>query len=298
MLSLIIFVVPLLILKMMMELIRKRIKNCNSIKESNKLRHRAKIIMIIGSSQLLLLSIAVFFEMNEINVRYLLRYSPMEFVVGLFVLMLIYWMVIKDVASRGDKLLQLINFNEIFLEISTKSVESVPEKFVLYLRGFRHDDYAPDSYSVVRTYKGHFSEQILHEYLNVPMCAVGMNKELWQPKGAMRVYVDDNCWKDDVKNLMEKSLMNVILVNDRSSCIWEIEQSCSQLNKTIFVVDDVDVYKRAKADLKVFELPEVDLKEYWDGFYFYKKDEGFEIIPFNPSHKSEYGKWIFDTYIA
>ena len=290
MLSFIIFVAPLLILKMIMDLIRKRIKKCNSIKKSNKLRHKAKIIMIIGVSLLLLLSVALFFEMNEINVLYLLRSSPMVFIICLFVLTLAYWIIIKDVASRGNRLIKLIDFNEIFLEISTKSVESVPEKFVLYLRGFRHDSYAKDSYSEVRTYKALFSEQILCEYLNIPMYAVGMNKELWQPKGAMRVYIDDDNWMDEVKNLMGKSLMNVILVNDRSSCIWEIEQSCSQLNKTIFVVDDVDVYKRAKAGITVLELPEVDLKKYWNGFYFYKKDEGFEIIPFNPSHESDYGK--------
>ena len=75
---------------------------------------------------------------------------------------------------------------------------------------------------------------------SINVVAVGMTKEISSPEGgAQRVYLNDDTWQKDVKLMMEKAYKIVILVNDRDSCIWEIEQSAEMQDKTVYIVDDL-----------------------------------------------------------
>ena len=141
--------------------------------------------------------------------------------------------------------------------ISTSSKESFLNnysRFVLYLRGFECDDYSKkhhlkkkgfSEYQMVRLLKG-----------RIQVCAVGMTKELDSPDGAIRVYVSDSTWKDDVRELMDKSESIYILVNDRPSCLWEIEQSAELKSKTVYLVDNVVRYLSVQSKLSnVLDFP-------------------------------------------
>ena len=107
--------------------------------------------------------------------------------------------------------------------ISTASKHDFLEqhnKYCLFLRGFEQDDYGHDPVVSEKTYDS-FSEYEFTSLVmqNTPICAVGMTKEVNSPRGATRVYLNDDSWQNDVLELMEKSQAIYILVNDRKSCI-------------------------------------------------------------------------------
>lgn len=141
--------------------------------------------------------------------------------------------------------------------ISTFSKETFlnnHSRFSLYLRGFEDDDYSKkrqfnnskfSEYQLVRLLKTH-----------IQVCAVGMTKELDSPDGAIRVYVNDDSWKDDVRELMGKSESIYILVNDRPSCLWEIVQSTELKSKTVYLVNNIVRYQIVLSKLgNVLDLP-------------------------------------------
>lgn len=175
---------------------------------------------------------------------------------------------------------------------STMSLNQIPDKFILYLRGFEQDVYSSHIIIEGNVNNGNFSEHLLSEYFvdRIPFIAVGMTKELWQPSGARRIYVDDKSWKDDVRFLMDKSLCNIILVNDRTSCIWEIEQSKTFLSKTIFIIDSIEKYNNVKTIVKQINMPDIENSNVMNGFFFTTYDNETEILPFNPSSKYDYKK--------
>ena len=89
--------------------------------------------------------------------------------------------------------------------------------------------------------------EVLESY--TPVCAIGMTKEADSPFGARRVYVSDESWKEDVRDLMNRANLIFVLLNDRPSCIWEIEQSADVLNKTCFLVEDIEKYNSIRSKL-------------------------------------------------
>ncbi len=151
--------------------------------------------------------------------------------------------------------------------------------FILYLRPFDSDKY--DNFSSyqfadpeveqnedgetipvkTRTFPS-FSEKLLVDELEMvqgaPVCAIGMTKEAEHPDGAIRIYVSDKTWQQDVSEMMEKAKTIIILVADKESCIWEIEQTSKYLNKTIFIIEDQDIFNcvREKTGQKM-ELPAI-----------------------------------------
>ena len=126
------------------------------------------------------------------------------------------------------------------------------EHFALFLRGFAEDDYSKEKDLAKPEESGHFSEYKFMSLLQtkIPACAIGMTKESDSPYGAARIYVNDASWKEDVKEMMEKADEIYILVNDRISCIWEIEQSAPLLKKTTFIIDDRQKYERVRNSLQ------------------------------------------------
>lgn len=137
--------------------------------------------------------------------------------------------------------------------ISTSSKHDFLEqynKYCLFLRGFEQDDYGHDPVVSEKTYDS-FSEYEFTSLVmqNIPICTVGMTKEVNSPRGATRVYLNDESWQKDVLELMEKSQTIYILVNDRKSCIWEIEQSFKMLDKTVYIIDDIQKYENVRQQL-------------------------------------------------
>jgi CYTH domain-containing protein len=109
----------------------------------------------------------------------------------------------------------------------------------------------------------------------IRVCAVGMTKELDSPDGAIRVYVNDKTWQENVRELMEKAQEIYILINDRDSCLWEIEQSASMQSKTTYIVSDLDKYNRARSALKdSLEFPPIVRDEKYEDAFFSLTHDG------------------------
>lgn len=111
--------------------------------------------------------------------------------------------------------------------------------FALYLRAFEKDLYSEPNYNYNSFYEYDFIKAI-KKY--IPVCAIGMTKEVFAPLGATRIYVSDTTWQSEVKELMNDASVVFVLINDRPSCIWEIEQSLSILQKTVFIIDSWSQY--------------------------------------------------------
>lgn len=124
---------------------------------------------------------------------------------------------------------------------------SMQEPFALYLRGFKDDSYS-NKYKERDFNELEFS-LVVKEHLGIDMYAIGMTKELDSPKGAQRVYVDDETWKEKVEMLIEKSSRIYVLVNNRESCLWEMRQVAPYLAKTAFIVNDRSNYQQIRESL-------------------------------------------------
>lgn len=129
------------------------------------------------------------------------------------------------------------------LPVSCKRPYDITDShFILYLRGFAYDNYSATEKELNKNVKdyitfseGHFMF-ILQQYL--PVYTVGMTKELHSPLGAKRIYLNDNEWQNDIQDLIERATLVVILLNDSSSCILEIEKCVPYKNKTVFISDN------------------------------------------------------------
>lgn len=115
--------------------------------------------------------------------------------------------------------------------------------FILYLRGFSQDNYSQTMKELNKDVKGScFSEghfiHLLKQYM--PVYAVGMTKEFEAPHGALRVYLNDVDWEEEVEILMDKATLIVILVNDSESCIWELRRARKYKDKIVYICDNQD----------------------------------------------------------
>ncbi|MBQ6923693.1 MAG: hypothetical protein IJQ73_03545 [Kiritimatiellae bacterium] len=139
------------------------------------------------------------------------------------------------------------------------------DQFILFLRGFASDDYSDEGKLERKAKKlkrsSRFSEYAFTKILGqeTTVCAIGMTKEISSPLGAVRIYVDDETWQQDVRDLMERAKTIYILVNDSSSCIWEICESGAWLSKSVLLVDDLTKYEHVRTSDTVhsFALPEL-----------------------------------------
>ena len=159
--------------------------------------------------------------------------------------------------------------------------------FALYLRGFENDDYS-NKWSLVKKKDKQFSEYLFTKILSkhCVCAAIGMTKELDAPLGAKRIYVDDETWKDDVAELMEKSHQIYILVNNRPSCIWEIETAVKFIEKVVLIIDDpvkyVLVQEIVKGSIVLPHIQDLTMKNrhyflrFKDGKFVYHKYQNSE----------------------
>lgn len=137
-------------------------------------------------------------------------------------------------------------------------------RYALFLRAFNNDEYQENLHPIPLTVENGkdvpFSEQHFVAELEkkISVCAVGMPKEVEHPIGATRVYVDDETWQDDVCSLMQQAEIIYILVDCRESCIWEIKQSKSFQEKTVYIINDINKYIQVRNVLSGdYELPPI-----------------------------------------
>lgn len=134
-----------------------------------------------------------------------------------------------------------------FSYLSIDDVINSEKGFIVFLRGFEKDNYTGKKKMLKKKKFKAFSEfhffACLRKKLSYNIYAVGMTKEIEAPFGADRVYLDDYCWRNDVKTMMDKAACIIVEINDKPSCIWEIEQCDNYPRKTFFLITDIEKYK-------------------------------------------------------
>lgn len=220
----------------------RRIKCSKNVKDAiacrRKLKFRRRLFLIVYILIVLVLP-NLFQTIEAIQTTGIV--DPRYFLWVLILLLLLYSYLISS--KNLDRLMGNLSLSEKTAFLSNS------KDYVLYLRGFETDDYSSES----KQYKNlkdssRFSEYYFTRVLQskTTVCAVGMPKEVDAPIGAQRVYLNDETWQEDVLDLMRSAKEIYILVNDRPSCIWEICQSLSMVDKTIFLVDDRAKYDKVR----------------------------------------------------
>lgn len=137
---------------------------------------------------------------------------------------------------------------------TSSMVLSMRKPYALYLRGFEYD----------KDRNTHFSEMPLVNDLlrqGVYTFAVGLPEEVDAPIGAIRVYVNDVTWREEVLAMMEKADGILLRICNTESCTWELEQTLSMQDKLYVVVDDLNEYNVIRSMYTVFpeisELPDM-----------------------------------------
>lgn len=108
-------------------------------------------------------------------------------------------------------------------ERNLNSILSSDEPFVLLIRSFGHDSSTPFAgYNEGMTF-----EMVLMAHLERVGClvAIGRPGEALPPVGAVRLYCRDEEWQEQVKRLMAKASLIVIIMGDTHSVLWEVEQA-------------------------------------------------------------------------
>lgn len=182
--------------------------------------------------------------------------------------------------------------NKHSLPLSGKRPNDITKfKFILYLRGFAHDDYTLNQIDLTKKRndlsnfsEGHFIS-ILKQYM--PVYTIGMTKELNSPIGAERIYLNDAEWEQEVINLMEKASLIVILLNDSQSCIWEICQSNQFKEKVVFISDNSVKLTNIRKELNkqyVYPFP-IGLKDKTISYILEKKHQTL-VIEYSNTEKN------------
>lgn len=185
------------------------------------------------------------------------------------------------------------NYQETLEQVSDETMDSFrsrPRRFALYLRAFHNDRYSSrdDHYLVGMDMDGDdfehdsFSEKVFADEMEnfINTYAVGMSREVVHPDGARRIYLDDDTWQEDVIELMEQATLVFVLMEDRESCIWELQQSMNRLEKAYYIVDDVEMYLAMKRELDL-SLPEIpSCMSNASHFIFHWQEGQFVMQPF------------------
>lgn len=228
---------------------KNKIENSNSVEESIRTRKALRVARPILSVSLVVIFCVLVFLVDPEN--------------GLpGVALIIVLSFTKEFWSKMRGNVQANSKDEYLAKYKDKG-------YVLYLRAFESDFYSADP----KTYS--FEGDLLKalEKHGRHSCAIGMTKELDAPFGVERVYVGDESWQSDVKELMQYAESIIVLVSDRQSCIWEISQSVDLLHKTCFVIDSESKYANVKKVLQdAIRFPEfgellqklADKREDWE----------------------------------
>lgn len=183
---------------------------------------------------------------------------------------------------------KLLDVEEEYGNIDVFSKDEVINyRFSFYLRAFETDStvYLTEKELIKRQQKkfSRFSEyEFCSAFQNngLDLYAIGNPKETDAPQGAHRIYVDHDKWQEDVKELIDKCQILFILMSPRESCIWEIKQTPPYLDKTVFIIDNLQTYGECLKMVEHLSFPQIDT----DGYHaIYKKDDEWQILEFENS---------------
>lgn len=106
--------------------------------------------------------------------------------------------------------------------------------YALYLRAFKAD-----------SRRSVFNEEQLALGLysqNVLMVAVGLPEEVDAPPGAVRIYISNDTWQEQVQSLLDYASYVLLRVCNTEPCLWEVEQALASQKDLYVIVDDMQEY--------------------------------------------------------
>lgn len=156
--------------------------------------------------------------------------------------------------------------------------------FVLYLRAFEEDDKSLEQ-QFRRSPNLHLNFNDFYEFDFISLIdnciAVGKPGQQIPPEGADRIFFNNDEWQESVQLLIKRAIKIIVLVSDKPSCIWEILNLADYLDKTFFIIRDINIYNKVCEVLYPrLELPQDDDEEV--PFMFFKKNG--EYIRYNFSN--------------
>ena len=173
--------------------------------------------------------------------------------------------------------------------ISTLSITDLKyEYYALFLRGFDADNYNPENKlnrikienKKRKKERVVFTEAEMQKSLKKHCCnhtiAIGMPQEVFSPIGCERIYCEPETWKQDVGHLINDSLFNIVLLNDRPSCLYELDHCFTVASKTYCIICDRNIYENLREIYDMF--PSVSIQEP----FFFRLDNAAITYPYNP----------------
>ena len=252
----------------------KKIRKSNSALESCQYRRRYRKLLFIEKIVFIILALIGTFSIFVLVYEMLLNLgyppnNPIE-----WFRMPHFW-IIYFLIGFYYIVLMLTNSSYSPYEVVTSMThKDVKNDYVLFLRGFGNDNYLSVPYQEKNKRKDYFSEHhFMRRLLFIQNAyAVGRPEELKNPSGATRVYLDNESWQSDVRELMYKANCVIILLNDKPNCVWEIAQTEKIKSKVIYIVNNKNKYVEVCKKLPQFKVLENIPSE--DHFFIYYDKNG------------------------
>lgn len=144
---------------------------------------------------------------------------------------------------------------------STLKYQDIEGPFVLYLRSFVDDKKTSKRVSVLDTLSE--EEAVVQVMADIaPVYAIGDPRDKYMPNGASRIYVDDEHWKEAVKELSQKAVAVVLRLGETNSFWWEVKMTLANgfLKKLLFIVPSTDSFKEVSTLYRIMNERGIDLE--------------------------------------
>ena len=145
----------------------------------------------------------------------------------------------------------------------TINFTDVRPPFVLYLRSFL-DDKTTGKTAYFLTDENNEEESLVSVLGQIaPVYAIGDPKDEKMPMGASRIYVDDEHWKNTVRDLAQKAEAVVLRLGKTDSFWWEVEMALDEvpLHKLLFAIPVAESFSEVSTLYKIFLNKNIDISD-------------------------------------
>ena len=194
----------------------------------------------------------LFMRRRIIKTTYHILASVISACAGLFLIIWGFWGQYSE-RWEGLTTLFLIISGTPFLTIAVGSIKALREEgignistaetsdiigsgipYALYLRAFKAD-----------SRRSVFREEQLAQTLysqGVLMATVGLPEEVDAPPGALRIYISNDTWKEEVRLMLDCAGFVLLRICNTEPCLWEVSQALSSQKDLYVIVDNIQEY--------------------------------------------------------
>lgn len=191
-----------------------------------------------------------------------------------------WWVYLIDIylVIVAIKALASMNFKRLG-NISVVTVPDVINKgipYALYLRAFRADK-KRDNFK---------EEELVVKLLNVNIVTftVGVPEEVDASPGAVRIYIANDTWQEDVKHLMEQASFLFLRICDTDPCLWELQQALSMPQQLFIIVDNATEYESICSKCPQLPINVTPTKGQYE-IYMREEDGTWKRVSLSPPQK-------------